>query len=227
MTQTGSIKYSQRIKESVPSSSNIVDRLGGGCNFKSLHMALSLFVPKPTLIAPRRTEDGAIAYFGGAFKVSSIKDDEDGYTSWHILARGSPHSGVGRKSTSTPPYHWHIHQTETFEVKQGTMTYLFEGDEKKATKGDKVTITPGKKHTFWSDPESDEDLVVDITVRGGSGPGFDERLQRNLFGYLSSVTEQGSTPSLFQMLVFTDSAETALTDIPFGLGLWANVILGR
>ncbi|KAL0960478.1 hypothetical protein HGRIS_005520 [Hohenbuehelia grisea] len=190
-------------------------------------MALSFLAAKPKLLPPQRADDGAWVYFDGSFKIYFISDDENGYTSRHVLAQGSPHTGAGRKSTSTPPYHWHIYQTEIFEVKRGIMCYIFEGEEKKAHTGETITIPPGKKHTFWSDPESGEDLDVYITVRGGTGPGFDERFLHNLFGYLNSAYEQGMQPSPFQMLAFMDSSEVALADIPFGLGPWANLILGR
>lgn len=35
---------------------------------------------------------------------------------------------------------------------------------------------------FWSDPASGADLDVNITVRGGPNPGFDETFVRNFYG---------------------------------------------
>lgn len=36
-------------------------------------------------------------------------------------------------------------------------------------------IPPYQKHTFWNDVKSGMDLDVNIKVRGGDNPGFDEQ----------------------------------------------------
>ncbi|KAL8280048.1 hypothetical protein RQP46_007629 [Phenoliferia psychrophenolica] len=47
------------------------------------------------------------------------------------------------------------------------------------------------------------------------------------YGYLSSVTMAKQQPNPAQMLLFMDSADVILVDIPLGLGGWANLIIGR
>ncbi len=55
-------------------------------------------------------------FFNGALQTWEVSSDGDSFTSGQLFKAGSPHSGVGRKSTATPPYHRHTYQTETFHV---------------------------------------------------------------------------------------------------------------
>ncbi|KAJ7807878.1 hypothetical protein B0H14DRAFT_1529675 [Mycena olivaceomarginata] len=113
--------------------------------------------------------------FGGAFRTYALKSGDDGsFTSRQIFAHSNPHTGAGRGSTATPPYHWHLYQTETFDVNSGVLCYILDGKTGKLQAGETVTIPPRHWHTFWSDPASGADLDVNITVRGGPNPGFDE-----------------------------------------------------
>lgn len=120
-----------------------------------------------------------------------VKEDAKSFTSGQRFKAGNPHSGVGRKSTATPPYHIHLYQTETFDVQEGSLCYLIDGKEGKLQAGQRVDIPPYRPHTvsltlfdnmllttmltlqskFWNDPSTGTDLVVDITVRGGDNPG--------------------------------------------------------
>jgi quercetin dioxygenase-like cupin family protein len=134
-------------------------------------------------------------FFDGALQTWKVKEDGKSFTSGQRFKAGNPHSGVGRKSTATPPYHIHLFQTETFDVKEGTLCYLIDGKEGKLQAGQKVDIPPYRPHTvsverierryrhsnmlltlrlnhqFWNDPSTGTDLVVQITVRGGDNPG--------------------------------------------------------
>ncbi|KAF4581812.1 hypothetical protein EYR40_002830 [Pleurotus pulmonarius] len=191
-------------------------------------MALSFLASKPKLLPVKRDADGTWLFFDGNKRISDLSNDENGYTSRHMFSKGNPYTGAGRASIVTPPYHYHIYQTEIFEPKRGVMCYLLEGKEYKASVGDVVMVQPGQRHTFWSDQDAEEGLHVDITVRGG-GPrkGLDEAFFHNLFGYMDSLRQQGQAPSIFQMLAFMDSADVVLADIPFGLGKLMNVVVGR
>ncbi|KAK0211262.1 hypothetical protein DFS33DRAFT_1298434 [Desarmillaria ectypa] len=188
---------------------------------------MNLF-PKYELQPIKVDEDGAWNFFDGALKTYFIGADGTGnFTSRQVFKHSNPHTGAGRESTATPPYHWHIYQTETFDVKSGVLCYDLDGTQGKLQAGESVTITPGRYHTFWSDPEAGKDLDVHITVSGGPNPGFDETFVHNFYGYLSSVTTQGLKPSIFQMLAFMDHADVVLVDFPFQSGRLANLVLGR
>ncbi|CAO1615367.1 unnamed protein product [Parajaminaea phylloscopi] len=175
-------------------------------------------------------EDGVWHFFGGDLTTWMVREDKEAglFTSGQrFKAGGSPHTGSGRKSTATPPYHYHLYQTETFHVQEGTLSYLIDGVEGKLQEGEKVSIPPYRPHTFWNDETTGKDLVVNITVQGGPNPGFDETFVHNFYGYLSSRVMAGGSPNPVQMLRFLDDADVIIADFPLGLGHWANIILGR
>ncbi|PWN87930.1 hypothetical protein FA10DRAFT_269207 [Acaromyces ingoldii] len=176
---------------------------------------------------PHIDEQGRWHFFDGDLIAWKVSNDGKSFTSGQIFKKGSPHSGVGPKSTATPPYHTHLYQTETFDVKSGVLCYKIDGKLGKLKPGQTAVIPPHRPHTFWCDPESGQDLEVYITVRGGDNAGFDEDFVRNFYGYLSSRTMAGKAPNPLQMLRFLDDADVILADVPFGLGGWLNVIVGR
>ncbi|KAJ3934849.1 MAG: hypothetical protein NXY57DRAFT_603618 [Lentinula lateritia] len=188
---------------------------------------MSFLFPKHPLQTPKRDPDGAWNFFDGALKTWAVKSDGNSFTSRQIFKYGNPHTGVGRKSTATPPYHWHIYQTERFDVHSGVLCYDLDGKEGKLVGGESVTIPPHHYHTFWLDPESGVDLDVHITVSGGPNAGFDDTFIHNFYGYLSSCVMQNHSPSPFQMLAFLDHADVVLVDFPLWTGRLANIVLGR
>ncbi|ORY91512.1 hypothetical protein BCR35DRAFT_349326 [Leucosporidium creatinivorum] len=187
---------------------------------------MGLFYTQPKLQVPAREADGSWVFFGGAFKTFFISGDKHHFTSRQIFTPNNPYTGNGRASIATPPYHTHLYQTETFDVKSGTLAYCIDGKEGTLEAGQKVQIPPLRPHTFWNGSAT-ENLDVHITVRGGDNPGFDETFVHNFYGYLSSQTMQGLAPNPFQMLLFMYSADVILMDIPLGLGSWANLIAGK
>ncbi|KAE9383493.1 hypothetical protein BT96DRAFT_1009108 [Gymnopus androsaceus JB14] len=187
---------------------------------------MSFLFPRAS-IPPKRDPDSAWNFFDGASRTWVVQSDEHSFTSGHFLKHSNPHTGAGRSSTITPPYHWHIYQTERFDVQSGVLCYLLNGKEGKLLAGESVTISPYQYHTFWSDPESGVDLVVHISVSGGPNTGFDDTFIHNFYGYLSSAVMQGKSPKLLQMLAFLDHADVVLADFPLWTGRLANIVLGR
>ncbi|CEH13900.1 RmlC-like jelly roll fold [Ceraceosorus bombacis] len=176
---------------------------------------------------PHVDSTGAWHFFDGDLQTWLVKDDGKSFTSGQRFKKGSPHTGAGRKSTATPPYHVHRFQTETFAVQSGILAYLIDGRTGTLKAGETVNIPPWRPHTFWSDEASGEDLVVHITVKGGDNPGFDETFVHNFYGYLSSVTLAGRPPNPFQMLRLLDHADVILAGIPVTISNWINIIFGR
>lgn len=121
---------------------------------------------RPTIAA-----DGTWEFFGGDLKTWKVSSKGNTFTSGQLFKAKSPHTGVGPKSTATPPYHTHLFQTETFDVKSGTLCYKINGKLGKLQKGEKTSIPPHVPHTFWNDVETGTDLEVWITVTGGDNPG--------------------------------------------------------
>lgn len=153
-------------------------------------MALSFLGAAPTnLTRPKIDADGAWNFFGGDFKTFFISGDKEHFTSRQIFKAGSPHTGAGRGSTATPPYHYHLYQTETFAVQSGTLAYCIDGKEGTLAAGESVVIPPYRHHTFWNEVSSGTDLDVHITVRGGDNPGFDEAFVHAFCKHLSTRAE--------------------------------------
>ncbi|KAJ7876164.1 hypothetical protein B0H14DRAFT_3545026, partial [Mycena olivaceomarginata] len=124
--------------------------------------------------------DSAWVFFGGAFRTYALKSRDDGsFTSRQIFGHSNPPHWV--RSRRDSPYHWHLYQTETFNVNSGVLCYILDGKTGKRQAGETVSIPPRHWHTFWSDPASSVDLDVNITVRGGPNLGFDETFVRNSY----------------------------------------------
>ncbi|WVR08523.1 hypothetical protein IAU60_005578 [Kwoniella sp. DSM 27419] len=189
-------------------------------------MALSFLVPHSTLTSPRKEADGAWAFFGGDLKIYSVSNDGHQYTSRQVFKANSAHAGKGRKSIATPPLHYHLYQSETFEVNAGRMVYVLDGKEGTLDPGQTVTVPPLRSHTFWSDESGNEDLDVTITVRGGPNPGFDESFVHNFYGYLSSKVMAGELANPLQIFRFLYSADVVVAEVPFGLGRVLNWFFG-
>ncbi|KAF8150447.1 hypothetical protein K438DRAFT_1943584 [Mycena galopus ATCC 62051] len=179
---------------------------------------MAFLFPKQPLQPPVVEADGAWVFFGGAFRTYALKSGDDGsFTSRQIFAHSNPHTGAIPLA---------LYQTETFNVNSGVLCYILDGKTGKLQAGESVTIPPEHWHTFWSDPASGVDLDVNITVRGGPNPGFDETFVRNFYGYLSSCTMQNLAPNPIQMLTFMYSADVIL-EMPLNLGRFANYVLGN
>ncbi|MGB7685193.1 MAG: cupin domain-containing protein [Solirubrobacterales bacterium] len=46
--------------------------------------------------------------------------------------------------------HVHDHCTEHFEVQEGSITFLLDGEERKLAAGDEATVAPGTWHRWWN-----------------------------------------------------------------------------
>jgi len=62
-----------------------------------------------------------------------------------------------------PPEHYHPIQSETFEVFNGKLGMREEGKEMILTAGQKYTIKPNTRHTFWN--AGDEELYMNVELR--------------------------------------------------------------
>ncbi|CAD6578788.1 MAG: hypothetical protein CYPHOPRED_000673 [Cyphobasidiales sp. Tagirdzhanova-0007] len=184
---------------------------------------MDFLFPEVKMLKLEKGNDGSLMYFGGAFKTWDQSWDKDHYTSRQLFDHKSQFTN-SRKAIATPPYHWHIYQIETFEVKSGIMHYCLDGKEGILKPGEKVVIQPGIPHTFWCDGNDGIDLEVLITVRGGPNPGFDGSFVRQFYGFLHSNALQGRTPNLFHALAYMYDADVIIQDFPVNSGKLANYI---
>ncbi|KAF8338732.1 uncharacterized protein EI90DRAFT_3144156 [Cantharellus anzutake] len=171
--------------------------------------------------------DGAYLFFGGDCKIKFVSKPGEPFKARQWLKADSPYTGAGKKSLANPPLHYHLYQTELFQVVSGVMGFVLDGEEGKLHPGQRVVIEPYQVHTFWNDPDSGEDLVVEVSLKGGDRRGLDETFLKNFFGYLDAQIMAGKTPDTLQMFTFMDSADVVIADVPLGLGRVANVVIGR
>lgn len=62
-----------------------------------------------------------------------------------------------------PDPHIHPLQTETFQVTQGRMRAVVDGEERVIDEGGTIVVTPGQVHTF-SNPEPNHPLIMRISI---------------------------------------------------------------
>ena len=90
----------------------------------------------------------------------------------------------------------------------------------------RLTIPKGTHHTFWADPDSGEPCKITIATERCKS-GLDELFFRNIYNYLEDCDVQGVPPSLPQLLLFLDYAETSLAfPGPKFLMNWLSYALG-
>ncbi|KAK7954817.1 hypothetical protein PG988_015511 [Apiospora saccharicola] len=131
------------------------------------------------------------------------------------------HKPSVRAGLSGPPLHIHLEQTEFFEVEQGVLSVVRNGQEKVVTKEEGVVVIPsGTRHRFWAHPSNQGDLVFRVHADPHETQhGFDENYIRHYLGYLRDCEREKLAPSLCQLALFACWFTTVLTP-PFWVPLW-------
>jgi mannose-6-phosphate isomerase-like protein (cupin superfamily) len=62
-----------------------------------------------------------------------------------------------------PPEHYHTRSEETFDVREGTVTFTLDGDRRTVSAGERLTVEPGVRHAFRN--AGDERALVYTTIR--------------------------------------------------------------
>ncbi|KAL6912600.1 hypothetical protein FSST1_010360 [Fusarium sambucinum] len=189
---------------------------------------------------PPRTNNARnnpITYDSGRSSVKFDKPNSD-YIMTHRIPPTTKEHGV---SIVAPPFHYHIHQDEYFNVQSG-IGHFYRGISKEpfAVLSDepggqrKASIKAGRYHRFENASET-EDLVVDIQLAPESYEN-EQRFFRNFFGYLDDCREARKPPSFFQLMVFLHDGDTPLAvpmpwewlgKIASRLLLWSAAFWGR
>ncbi|KAJ9606219.1 hypothetical protein H2200_009180 [Cladophialophora chaetospira] len=131
-------------------------------------------------------------------------------------------------SILTPPFHYHVRQTEVLHVASGEGTFwkgigtepwkiLSSASGKQST----ASIPPRTYHKFENASKT-EPLVVDVKLDPEDYES-EQRFFRNFFGYLDDCRKTKTELSPFQLFVFLHAAET-----PVALPLpneWLGVIV--
>lgn len=167
---------------------------------------------------PPRTNNASnnpVMYEGGTSSVLYHKPD-DPYIMTHTL----PPVDDSGPSIVQPPFHYHIHQSERFNVHSGSGLF-FMGLSPKPF----ATLSRDKPHAFipagryhrFENTSRTEPLVLDIELDPQNHEG-EQSFFRNFFGYLDDCKKHKAAPSIFQLMVFLHAADTPLAlPMPFGL----------
>jgi mannose-6-phosphate isomerase-like protein (cupin superfamily) len=125
------------------------------------------------------------------------------------------------RSFFNPPMHFHMYQTEEFQVVSGVARFALDGEKIMRNAGEIQVIPKGRYHCFENASESGEDLVIDLRLDQQVWE-MEERFFRNFFGYLEDCHKAKQSPSLFQILLFLHTVDGPLA-IPVPGPAW----LGR
>lgn len=166
-----------------------------------------------------------IMYETGLSSVSFRKPDSD-FIMTHTIPPTTKENGV---SIIIPPFHYHIHQDEYFNVQSGSATIYKGIDPKPFTTlsaspgGLRKAVIPRKTYHRFENASETETLVIDIHLSPEDYEN-EQRFFRNFFGYLDDCKSAKMAPSFFQLMVFLHSADTPLA-LPLPnhtLGIWAS-----
>ncbi|MBS4060034.1 MAG: cupin domain-containing protein [Bacteroidetes bacterium] len=112
------------------------------------------------------------------------------------------------------PNHLHVFQDETFEVISGKLTIFFDGQTKKLSAGDKITLPKNIPHNHYNNEDAAVTYIHSVT------PALDfDYLIENLVGLAADGKSKNGKFGLVQELVtlkYLDS-KSYLADIPIGV----------
>ncbi|KAK6201767.1 hypothetical protein LQW54_009346 [Pestalotiopsis sp. IQ-011] len=182
---------------------------------------------RPSL--PARTNNAVnnpIFYEQGRSSVTFHAPDAK-YVMTHVLPPTTKEHGI---SIIQPPFHYHIHQDEFFQLQKGTAS-IYMGTEPRpfttlSEDGQTTAVIPARRYHRFENASKVEDLVIDVHLSPDSYEK-EQRFFRNFFGYLDDCKTNKSAPSLFQLMVFLHDADTPLAvPLPYEwLGRIASRIL--
>jgi mannose-6-phosphate isomerase-like protein (cupin superfamily) len=113
-----------------------------------------------------------------------------------------------------PVLHMHTTTDETFEVINGRLSYVQDGETKTIGAGEKITLPRKKFHTHYNGGE--EDLVLYQTFT----PSLDVDLfLENLFGLDAEGKVQGGKPAFLQLMVWGKKyqCKAYVASVPLGI----------
>ncbi|EED13002.1 hypothetical protein TSTA_055080 [Talaromyces stipitatus ATCC 10500] len=156
-----------------------------------------------------RAHDNPIYYEDGT---SFVQFNEAG--SKYILRNQHPPFDSTKPSIMTPPFHWHINQTEHFSIVEGECHLFKENPEKpwmtisaKDPNAPKTASIPKTVFHTIHNASTTEPMVVDVNLTPEDAES-EQKFFRNFFGYLDDCRKAGVPPSMFQLFVFLNEADT-------------------
>jgi quercetin dioxygenase-like cupin family protein len=117
-------------------------------------------------------------------------------------------------SGKLPVVHFHPRQTERFDVKSGHLTILLDGEERKLSAGDRLTIDKGVPHQWWN-PSDTESARLTVTFEPALNT---ETFLEQFFGLGNdNRTKPDGTPAFLQIMAMANEYEIYVAGPPLPL----------
>ena len=156
---------------------------------------------KPELSNYFRPGDKVVSRFEGFDQ--TVLGVSDGYL--HTRLEVKPHA-------AGPPEHFHENFAETFTVKSGTLSILFNGEKRTLRAGETLLVPPMTRHKPFNEMgeivivESEDPRAIPVEF------GF---ILTQLYGFMDQFPNGPSTPQmLMQLSVYGDDADSYIADGP-------------
>lgn len=119
---------------------------------------------------------------------------------------------VAKPHAVGPPEHYHENFTETFTVKSGTLSIMFNGEKRTLRAGETITIPPMTRHKPFN--ETDEAVIIESDDPRSLPVEFGYILTQ-LYGFMDEFPDGPSTPQmLMQLSVYGNFADSWIADGP-------------
>ena len=120
------------------------------------------------------------------------------------------------------PLHIHLQCTERFEVIDGQLGVMLEGEPRVLAVGEEVLIPPGTPHTFWNVGEGELRFITDVRP-----PGRLQTYWETVFGLAEDgKVGKNGLPNLLQLAVVVSLADSYTPDMPIPVTKFIIKLLG-
>ena len=122
----------------------------------------------------------------------------------------------------TIPPHIHLRCEERFEVVEGQLGIISDGEQRLLGVGEEVLIPPGTPHTFWNAGEDELRFITDVRP-----PGQLQIYWETVFGLAEDgKVDKNGLPNLLQLAVIAPLADSYAPNIPVPVTKFIIKLLG-
>lgn len=110
-----------------------------------------------------------------------------------------------------PPAHIHTDFDETFEIVEGTLSFIVDGNKRTLSKGDKVTVPAGTAHKFYNETDARAIVAADHAVMPVVFAGY----LSQLYGFMDESDRNQRPPRiLLQLSMWYPHFDSTLAEGP-------------
>jgi mannose-6-phosphate isomerase-like protein (cupin superfamily) len=120
------------------------------------------------------------------------------------------------------PEHIHLKCEERFEVVDGQLGVILDGQRRVLAVGQQVLIPPGTPHTFWNAGDGELRFITDVRP-----PGQLQAYWETVFGLAEDgKVGKNGLPNLLQLAVTAPLADSYAPDVPIPITKFIMKVLG-